>query len=327
MRILIVGGTSFVGRAIAWSAWHRGHDVTVVNRGVTPNDLPEKIERLVGDRQGDLSALAERTFDVTVDSTAFRPSDVERLASALEDRGGRYLQISSISAYREPEFAGANEASCELWGDEGLDLDGPITGASYGPLKAAAERAATEYFSDQLTVVRPTFVIGSHDATLRFPYWVERVRKGGDIAVPGPRAHAMEYVDARDLANFVVHVAEEKLTGAYHVAGPQPAGHFVDMVEQIAAHVAPSGTTIHEVSAERVIELHLAGKFPLWTGAQSDKLLTLDSSLAISCGLDLRPLSDSVDDVTSWWGERAWPEHWLTGAEEARLLSPDAPTT
>src|ERR1019366_9168880 len=121
VRILIVGGTSFVGRAIAWSAWHHGHDVTVVNRGVTPNDLPEKIESLVGDRQGDLSALAERTFDVTVDAIAFRPSDVQRLASALEDRGGLYLQISSVSAYRDPGFEGATEASCELWSDEGLD--------------------------------------------------------------------------------------------------------------------------------------------------------------------------------------------------------------
>jgi 2'-hydroxyisoflavone reductase len=320
VRILIVGGTSFVGRAIAWSAWHHGHDVTVVNRGVTPNDLPEKIERLVGDRQGDLSALAERTFDVTVDAIAFRPLDVERLANALGDRGGLYLQISSVSAYREPEFEGANEASCELRDDEGLDLEGPLTGTSYGPLKAASERAGDEYFGDKLTIVRPTFVIGANDATLRFPYWVERVRKGGEIAVPGPRANAIQYIDARDLANFVVHVAEEQLTGAYHVAGPQPAGRFVDMVEQIAAHVAPSGTTIHEVSAERVLELHLAGRFPLWTGAESENLLTLDSSLAISCGLDLRPLSDSVDDVTSWWGERAWPEHWLTGADEARLL-------
>lgn len=320
MRILIVGGTSFVGRAIAWSAWHHGHDVTVVNRGVTPNDLPEKIERLVGDRQGDLSALAERTFDVTVDAIAFRPSDVERLANALEDRGGLHLQISSVSAYREPEIEGANEITCALWDDQGLDLEGPITGTSYGPLKAASERAAQKYFGERLAIVRPTFVIGAHDATLRFPYWVERVRQGGGVAVPGPRTNAMQYIDARDLANFVVFVAEKELIGAYHVAGPQPAGRFVDMVEQIATHLAPPGTTIHEVNAERVVELHLASKFPLWTGAESENLLAVDSSLALSCGLDIRPFTDSVDDVTTWWGDRAWPEHWLTSADETRLF-------
>lgn len=320
MRILIVGGTSFVGRAIAWSAWHRGHDVTVLNRGVTPHDLPEKIERLVGDRQGDLSALTGRSFDVTVDAIAYRPLDVEHLASALEDRGGLYLQISSVSAYRDPGFEGAGEATCTLWGDDGLDLEGPVTGATYGPLKAASEQAANDAFGETVAIVRPTFVIGAHDATLRFPYWVERVRRGGEIAVPGPRTNAMQFIDARDLANFVVHLAEEKLTGAYHVAGPQPGGHFVDMVQQIAAHLAPPGTTIREVSVERVVELDLAGKFPLWTGGESENVLALDSSLALANGLDLRPFSDSVDDVTSWWGERAWPEHWLTHADETRLL-------
>jgi 2'-hydroxyisoflavone reductase len=320
MRILIVGGTSFVGRAIAWSAWHHDHDVSVLNRGVTPNDLPEKIERLVGDRQGDLSALTGRDFDVTVDAIAFRPLDVERLARALGNRGGHHVQISSVSAYRDPNIEGAIEATCTLWNEEGLDLEGPITGASYGPLKAASERAAREYFGDTLTIVRPTFVIGAYDATLRFPYWVQRVRRGGEIAVPGPRANALQYIDARDLANFVVHVTEEGLSGAYHVAGPQPAGRFVDTVEQIATHLAPVGTTIHEISVERVVELNLASKFPLWTGGESENVLALDSSLALSNGLDLRPLSDSVDDVTSWWGERAWPEHWLTGTDEARLL-------
>jgi 2'-hydroxyisoflavone reductase len=320
MRILIVGGTSFVGRAIAWSAWHRGHDVTVLNRGITPNDLPEKIERLVGDREGDLSALAGRNFDVTIDAIAFRPLDVELLANALEDRGGQYLQISSVSAYRDPGLEGAGEATCTLWDDEGLDLEGPITGTTYGPLKAASERAARDSFGDTMTIVRPTFVIGAHDATLRFPYWVERVRQGGEVAVPGPRTNALQFIDARDLANFVVHGAEEKLTGAYHVAGPQPAGRFVDTVEQIAAHLAPPGTTIREISVERVVELKLAGKLPLWTGGESENVLALDSSLAISCGLDLRPLSDSVDDVRTWWGERAWPDHWLTGPDEARLL-------
>ena len=320
MRILIVGGTSFVGRAISWSAWHHGHDVTVLNRGVTPNDLPEKIERIVGDRQGDLSSLESRTFDVTIDAIAYRPSDVERLANALGDRGGHYIQISSISAYDEPGVEGANETTASLWGDDEADPNGPVTGTTYGPLKAASERAGLRFFGDGATMVRPTFVIGSFDATLRFPYWVERVRRGGVIAVPGPRTNNMQYVDARDLANFVVRVADEHLRGAFHVAGPQPGDHFFNMVDQIASNVAPVGTTLREVRAEDVLAARLEGKFPLWSGAQSENILALDSTLALSNGLDLRPLSDSVDDVASWWGERAWPERWLTSADEARLL-------
>lgn len=114
MKLLVVGGTSFVGRAISWAAWHRGHDVSVLNRGQTPSDLPDSITRLVGDRGGDLSALADLTFDTTIDVTAYRPLDVERLAAALGSRGGHYIQISSISAYREARRPGATEDELEL---------------------------------------------------------------------------------------------------------------------------------------------------------------------------------------------------------------------
>jgi 2'-hydroxyisoflavone reductase len=320
VKILIVGGTSFVGRAIAWSAWHHGHDVSVLNRGITPNDLPEKIERLVGDRDKDLSILVSKSFDATIDATAYRPSDVERLAVALEDRGGHYIQISSVSAYREPETLGASEKNATLWSDEGLDLDGPITGSTYGPLKAASERAGTTFFGERATFVRPTYVIGSFDATLRFPYWVQRVLRGGVIAVPGPRTSTMQYVDARDLANFVVRIAEDSVVGAFHVAGPEPGDHFVEMVEQIVAHCGPDGTSVKVIDPDVVIASSLADKFPLWSGKEVNNSMAVNSSLAMSNGLDLRPLGESIDDVIAWWGERAWPEHWLTTEQEASFL-------
>jgi 2'-hydroxyisoflavone reductase len=320
VKILIVGGTSFVGRAIAWSAWHHGHDVSVLNRGITPNDLPEKIERLVGDRDKDLSILVSKSFDATIDATAYRPSDVERLAVALEDRGGHYIQISSVSAYREPETLGASEKNATLWSDEGLDLDGPITGSTYGPLKAASERAGTTFFGERATFVRPTYVIGSFDATLRFPYWVQRVLRGGVIAVPGPRTSTMQYVDARDLANFVVRIAEDSVVGAFHVAGPEPGDHFVEMVEQIVAHCGPDGTSVKVIDPDVVIASSLADKFPLWSEKEVNNSMAVNSSLAMSNGLDLRPLGESIDDVIAWWGERAWPEHWLTTEQEASFL-------
>ena len=320
MKVLIAGGTAFVGRAIAWSAWHHGHEVTVLNRGVTANDLPEAIERLVGDRQGDLSVLEGRHFDATIDAIAYRPSDVERLARALDGRGGHYIQISSISAYNDPSGPGATEATLSLMSDPD-DLEAPITGATYGPLKAASERAGTTFFGDESTMVRPTFVIGSFDTTSRFPYWVERARRGGDIAVAGPAEAFMQYIDARDLANFVVRVAEEALPGPYHVTGPTPPNVFVAMVEAIARQVAPEGTTVSVVTPENVRAQNLAEKFPLWSGGESGNyILALDNSLAVSAGLDLRPLDDSVEDVLAWWGDREWPSHWLTGEEEARLL-------
>ncbi len=323
MRILIAGGTSFVGRAIAWSAWRQGHDVTVINRGVTPNDLPADIERLVGDRQGDLSALGGRLFDVTVDTVAYRPRDVELLAAALGERGGHHIQISSVSAYSDPPFPGATEATAALSPEREFDDNEPITGESYGPLKAACERSARKYFATALTVVRPTFVIGSHDATLRFPYWVERVRRGGEIAVPGPRTNALQYIDARDLADFVVRLARDSVLGAFHVAGPYPADTFVDMVQRLAQHLAPQGSTVREVDPDRVLQAGLEAKFPLWSGPESENALCVDNASALSQGLTLRPLSQSADDVVDWWGEREWPTHWLTSAQEAQLLHPE----
>ncbi len=314
-----MGGTSFVGRAISWSAWHHGHSVTVLNRGITPNDLPDTIERLVGDRQGDLSSLEGRTFDATIDVNAYRPSDVQGLFDALNERGGHYLQISSISAYDDPGHEGATEETTSLWPEGAVDPESPLTGATYGPLKAASERAGTELFGESATVIRPTYVIGSFDATLRFPYWVERLRRGGIVAVPAPNDHAMQYVDARDLANFVVRVAEERLRGAFHVAGPPPPYHYIDMIEEVAARVAPAGTTLQDVDDTLVRARVLEHSFPLW-GRSSENVMALDSSLALSKGLDLRPLEDSVDDVVEWWGDRAWPEQWLTSEAEAALL-------
>jgi nucleoside-diphosphate-sugar epimerase len=320
VRILIVGGTSFVGRAIAHAALRQGHQVTVINRGLTPHDLPGQVERLVGDRHHDLSALAGRAFDATVDSSAYRPSDVDRLADALAQRGGLHLQISSISAYRDPPGPGATELTALTWDDEGLDPDAPVTNETYGPLKAASERAALARFGD-VALVRPTYVIGSFDKTLRFPYWVQRARRGGVVVVPGPRASAMQYVDARDLANFVVGLLASSTTGAFHVAGPNPATQFVDLVERVVAHAAPAGTRVEVVDAQRVLDAGLGERFPLWSGGGSETALAVDATKAIEHGLFLRPLEESVDDVAAWWGSRAWPEQWLSEEQERSLLA------
>lgn len=320
MRILIVGGTSFVGRAIAWSAWHHGHEVSVLNRGVTPHDLPEAIERLVGDRHGDLSVLAGRTFDATIDAIAYRGADVDALADALGARGGHYVQISSVSAYRSPEGPGGTEATLALWDDDGLDPDAAVSATTYGPLKAAAERAGLRRFGAGSAFVRPTYVIGAHDATLRFPYWVARARAGGTIAAPGPRDSYLQYVDARDLANFVVRVADDGLAGGYHVAGPSGGDRFIAVIERVVAHVAPPDAAVVEVDARRVLAEGLGDRFPLWSGPESENVLALDATLALSHGLSLRPLEDSVDDVVAWWDDRPWPAQWLGRDEESRLL-------
>jgi 2'-hydroxyisoflavone reductase len=320
MRILIVGGTSFVGRAIAWAALNDGHDVTVINRGQTPSDLPESVTRLVGDRKGDMSALAGLTFDVTVDAIAFRPVDVDVLAGALGDRGGHYIQISSVSAYEDPPKEGATEESATLWNDSSLPPDAEVSAETYGPLKAACERSAEQHFGDRLSIVRPTFVIGSHDATLRFPYWVTRLRRGGNVAVPGPRDNALQYIDARDLGEFVVTVATNSTLGAFHVAGPYPPGRFFEVIEEMSRQVSPNDTRLYEISPRHIKSHHLDTRFPLWSGSSSENALAVDPAKAVAAGLTFRNLGESVEDVIEWWDDREPPSWWLTREQEAMLV-------
>lgn len=320
MRLLLIGGTSFVGRAIALAAVANGHEVTVLNRGKTPSDLPPDVERLVGDRQGDLSALRGRSFDATVDVIAYRPGDVAALCDVLGDRGGHHVQISSISAYFDPAQLGATEEIASLWPAGSVDDDAPITASSYGPLKAACERAAIALFGETTSLVRPTYVIGGHDATLRFPYWVARCRRGGTVVVPGPASVVLQYIDARDLGAFTVSIAEHATPGGFTAAGPWPAARFVDVVQTIASRIGPPGTEVVEVPFELVEAHELGGKFPLWSGPKVETAMSMDPSRGLGHGLSLRPLEESVDDVVSWWGDRSWPEHWLTAAEEQSLL-------
>jgi 2'-hydroxyisoflavone reductase len=320
VKILLVGGTSFLGRAIAFAGIAGRHDVTVLNRGVTPSDLPEEVTRLVGDRQSDLSVLAGRSYDATIDVIAYRPSDVAFLHEALGDRGGHHLHISSVAAYEDPLEEGATEATAMLWPEGAIDPDAPLTGESYGKLKAASEREACTRFGDATTIVRPTYVIGGHDATLRFPYWVERCRRGGTVAVPGPRSAGMQYIDARDVGAFVITLLESGTSGAFTAAGPWPPARFVEMVEAVARHVGPPGTTIVEIDPKDVDRLGFEGRFPLSSGHAGETLLSMDPSKALSAGMALRPLTESIDDVVGWWSDRAWPDTWLTGEEEQALI-------
>jgi 2'-hydroxyisoflavone reductase len=292
----------------------------VINRGQTPSDLPESVTRLVGDRRDDMSALNDLTFDVTVDAIAFRPVDVDVLATSLGNRGGHHIQISSVSAYEDPPKEGATEETATLWNDATLAPDAEVSADTYGPLKAACERSAQEHFGDRLTIVRPTFVIGSHDATLRFPYWVTRLLRGGNVAVPGPRDNALQYIDARDLGEFVLTVASNSTIGDFHVAGPYPPGRFYDVIEEISRQVSPNDTRLHEISPRHIKSHHLDTRFPLWSGSSSENALAVDPAKAVGAGLTFRDLRESVEDVIEWWDDREGPSWWLTREQEAMLV-------
>jgi 2'-hydroxyisoflavone reductase len=289
MRILIVGGTQFIGRAIAETALERGHHLTLFHRGRTGPDLFPEATHLHGDRDRDLSALEQGEWDATVDTCAYVPRQVLSLADVLGERAGRYALISSVSAHEHPAAPGAAEDSPLV------ELDDPTTetvnAETYGGLKVLCERAALEQFGPGTLLIRPTYVIGPHDPTGRFTHWVVRLAEGGEGRAPAPPESPIQLVDARDLGDFTVGLLERGASGPVIVATPRPPYSWGDMLETIAATVAPPGTSIRWVDPA-------SGRFPLWSDTPNG--FALDPSRAYDLGLRARPLQDTVRDTLAW---------------------------
>jgi 2'-hydroxyisoflavone reductase len=294
MRILVIGGSSFVGRAVVQSALDRGHDVTLFNRGKTDPGAFPGAEHLTGDRNSDLSALAEGTWDATVDVCAYVPAQVRSLLAALGDRGGHYTFVSTISVYgQDVAEHGFDESSPLLepaWDDE-LSMD------KYGELKVACEQVARELAGDRLLVIRPGYVIGPHDPTHRFTYWVERVAEGR-APIAGPDAdQPLQAVDARDLGAFIVAQVEQKTVDTFHVTAPhatsaQPAPTFADILSTIADGVGADLPEVRWIGARDALPLTAP---PDWWPKMRASVAKAQAS-----GFTWRPLVETVRDTYDW---------------------------
>jgi 2'-hydroxyisoflavone reductase len=313
MRILIIGGTVFVGRHITEAALAGGHDVTLFHRGRTGSDLFARATQLFGDRNEDLSALSAGSWDATIDVCAFFPRQVRSLADALGGRGGQYLLISSTSAYRSPVAPGFNE-------DAPLaELDDPATEEfseeTYGGLKVASERLAADLFVPAgVTVVRPTYVVGPHDRSYRFTWWVERIARGGTVLAPGGAADPIQVIDARDLGAWVVSLVSGSVKGVFHAVSPPPVYGFGDLLEAIASEVAPPGTALTWVDADFLLERgETAESIPLWPGGDSERdINAADPARALAAGLRPRPIRQTVAEIHA--AEQASPTPQPAGA-------------
>lgn len=302
MRILVVGGTRFVGRHLVEAALAAGHEVTVLHRGRTGAELFPGVEHLLADRDDPALAgiLGGRSFDATADMCAYLPGQVASLADALGDRGGHHLLISSVSAYAPPDGPGIDESAplYEPAADDVTEVDGD----TYGPLKVACELRARDRYGDDLVVVRPTYVVGPHDYTWRFPWWVRRIAAGGEIPAPGPYDAPMQVIDGRDQATFMVGLLERRVPGAFHTVSPAPPFGFGDLLEAVAVEVAPPGTTFRWLDAEGLLASGLPEPaLPLWHWGEPDGWAgAADPSAAIAEGLAVRPLARTVRETWEW---------------------------
>lgn len=298
MRILMLGGTGFVGRHITEAALDAGHDVTIFNRGQTNSDLFPDARRLTGDRStGDLGALRTGEWDAVVDVNAYVPRVVREAAAALEGQVGHYTYISTVSVYQQ-QPRGPVDEDAPL-----VTLEDPTTeertGATYGGLKVLCEQVAQEAFPGRCTVVRPGIVAGPYDTTDRFTYWVRRVAEGGDVLVPDRPDQPVQVVHARDQGDFVVKVTAERVDGVFNSVGPSQPLTLAAMIEA-CAEAAGTSPAVHWIPEEVCAEQSLP--FPLYLPSQRnvDGLFEVSPARAEAAGLRNRPIVDTAADTLAW---------------------------
>jgi nucleoside-diphosphate-sugar epimerase len=298
VKLLVLGGTKFLGRGMVDAALASGHEVTLFNRGRTAPDLFPEAEHLVGDRDGDLAALEGRSWDAVVDPSGYVPRLVRASAELLAGSVEHCVFVSSISVYREPVEAGFDE-------DAALGtLDGPteeVTGSSYGPLKALCEEVVRDVFPDSHANVRAGLIVGPHDPTGRFTYWPVRIAAGGDVLAPGDPHRHVQFVDVRDLGTWIVHVAEQRISGSFNATGPEPPVTMGGLLEG-CRNLTGSDANLVWVDESFLLE-NGAGpwvELPLWLPGEEAAILQADVSRAIASGLAFRPLEETIRDTLVW---------------------------
>ncbi len=298
MKLLVLGGTRFLGRHVVECAVARGHEVTLFHRGRTRPELFPECERVLGDRETGLAALGGRTWDAVVDTCGFVPRIVSASARALAGRVGCYAFVSSLSAYAEPVAPGsAEDAPLARLEDPAVET---VSGATYGGLKAACERAVEEALPGRALHVRAGLLVGPWDYTERFGYWVSRLAEGGEALVPDAPDQPLQLLDARDAAAWIVGRCESGGAGAFNVTGPlEPLtlGGFFDAAAEVLG-VRPRRVAVApEFLAARGVQPW--SELPLWAPG-GDGFLSVSIRKAAATGLATRPLAETVRDTHAW---------------------------
>ena len=327
MKLLILGGTRFLGRHLAEQALAAGHDLTLLHRGRSSAGLFPQAQHLLADRNTGLAALAGAgPWDAVIDTCGYLPRQVQSAAVALRGRVGRYLFVSSISAYAHFAAEGTDEdAPLATLADPATEA---LTGETYGGLKALCERALFDALPGQALVARPGLLVGPHDPTGRFSYWVQRIADGGEVLAPGDPASPVQFIDARDAAAWLLQQALAGTTGAFNLTGPTGSlsmGEFLETARQ----------TLNPAASRRWADeafLLAAGvapwsDLPVWLSRADAGLHAVKLARAIATGLVCRPVAETLLDTHAWLrslppaAAGAAPAPGLSREREAELLA------
>jgi len=302
MKLLVIGGTEFVGRAVVESAAARGHEITVFHRGTTePADMPT-VEHVHGHRDGGLGALAGRAWDVTLDTCAYVPRQVREVVQTLADAVGHYGFVSTLSVYPDDMTSGSTERSPVHEPpypdtDETEDVDDQ----TYGPLKVACEEEALRGFPGRCLIVRPGYIVGPHDPTDRFTYWVRRATQGGEMLAAAPPDEALQVVDARDLGAFTLDHLEARTADVFGVVGPGTplTWEAFLLAAGEAAETRPDPIWVGGDFLRRELGEDTSGALPLWDPGYPG-VHRFDASKAVAAGLRHRPIAETIADTLAW---------------------------
>ena len=291
MRLLVLGGTKFLGRAAVEEALARGHEVTLFNRGQTNPELFPEAEKLRGDRDGDLAALEGREWDAVIDPSGYVPRVVRDSASLLDGSAGHYLFVSSGSVYAEPYVPGYDESAPTV------ELEDPASEEvlrDYGALKAACEDVVRKVFPQSHTNVRAGLLVGPHDGSGRFTYWPLRGSLGGDVLAPGAPEQLTQFIDVRDLGAWMVDACERKLNGTFNATGePMALGSVLE-----ACGVSDPVWVDEDFLLEQGVGAWM--EVPLWIPREEAAFLQMSVAKAVAAGLSFRPVEETARDTLAW---------------------------
>jgi 2'-hydroxyisoflavone reductase len=307
MKLLVLGGTIFLGRHIVEAALARGYDVTLFNRGEHNADLYPQTEKLRGNRDGGLNALVGRRWDAVIDTCGYVPRIVRASAEILANSVGSYTFISSLSVYKEFSKPDADES--EPLGTLEDETVEEVNGETYGPLKALCEQAAEHAMPGRVLNIRAGLIVGPHDPTDRFTYWPRRIAQGGEVLAPGNPGSPVQFIDARDLAEWNLNMIETGKTGTFNATGPDYSLTMGSFLETCVS-VSGSNASLTWVAEPFLLQQGAQpwSELPLWVPCDTTEeyrgFSTTNCRKAIASGLRFRPVADTVRDTLTWHAKR-----------------------